>query len=67
MAAETITIDDKDYPFEEMSDQNKYLVNQIESMNRREATLKMELDQVMMAKQGFERALIASLVEPEEE
>ena len=67
MAAEKIIIGETEYPIADLSDQNKYLVNQIESMNRREATLKMELDQVMMAKQGFERALIASLVEPEEE
>jgi len=67
MAAETLIVGEKEYPIADLSDQNKYLAAQIEAVARKEATLKMELDQVMMAKRGFESALISSLVDTEGE
>jgi hypothetical protein len=67
MAAETLIVGEKEYPIADLSDQNKYLAAQIEAMARKENMLKMELDQVMMAKRGFESALISSLVETEDE
>lgn len=66
MAAQTIIIGDTEYAVADLSDQNKYLAAQIEAMVHKENTLKMELDQVMMAKRGFEQALISSLVPPDE-
>lgn len=67
MAAQTIIIGETEYPVADLSDQNKYLAAQIEAMAHKENMLKMELDQVMMAKRGFEQALISSLVPSEEE
>lgn len=67
MAAEKIIIGETEYPIADLSDQNKYLAAQIEAMAQKEGRLKMELDQVLMAKRGFEQALIASLTDAEGE
>lgn len=67
MAAEKIIIGEKEYPIADLSDQNKYLAAQIEAMAQKSGRLRMELDQVEMAKRGFEQALIASLADAEDE
>lgn len=67
MAADKIIIGEKEYPIADLSDQNKYLAAQIEAMAQKSGRLRMELDQVEMAKRGFEQALIASLADAEDE
>lgn len=67
MAADKIIIGEKEHPIADLSNQNKYLAAQIEAMAQKEGRLKMELDQVLMAKRGFEQVLIASLTETEGE
>lgn len=67
MAANTITIDEKEYDIEAMTDAQKYLAAQIDAMNRKIANIQFEMDQASMAKQGFINALVAALAETEDE
>jgi iron uptake system EfeUOB component EfeO/EfeM len=67
MAANMIEIDGVQHDIDGMDDKHKYLAAQIDAMNRKIANLQFEMDQVMMAKQGFINALVAGLATPEEE
>ena len=61
MAANTITINDKEYDIDAMTDAEKYLAGQIDAQNRKMAGIQFDLDAAAMAKQGFVNALAASL------
>jgi len=67
MAANMIEIDGVQHDIDAMDDRHKYLAAQIDAMNRKIANLQFEMDQAMMAKQGFINALVAGLVETEDE
>lgn len=67
MAANTITINDKEYDIDAMTDDQKYLAGQIDAHNRKIAGIHFDLDGVMMAKQGFVNALAASLKSQEDD
>lgn len=54
----TITINQKEYVYEDMSDTQKYYVAQINDLDRKIADLNMGLAQLNVAKQGFVEALI---------
>jgi hypothetical protein len=61
MAAENITIDGTDYAIADLNDGQKYMINQIEAISRKEAAQRFELDQTMMARRAFENALVAAI------
>lgn len=66
--AATITIGDKEYDVEtDLTEQQRYMVSQIEAANRKEAQARFELDQAMMLKMGFSEALTASITSQEEQ
>lgn len=67
MAANTITINDKEYDIDAMTDAEKYLAGQIDAQNRKMAGIQFDLDAVAMAKQGFVNALAASLESQEDD
>lgn len=66
MAANMIEIDGVEHDIDAMADNHKYLAAQIDAMNRKIASIQFEMDQAVMAKQGFVNALAAGLVDSEE-
>ena len=66
-AANTITINDHEYDIDQMGESEKYLAHQIDSQNRKMASIQFDLEAIAMAKQGFVNALAASLENQEED
>jgi len=56
----SIVIDDKSIPYSELTDRERYLVNQVEDINLKLATLQFQADQLTAAKQLFSVELIDS-------
>jgi hypothetical protein len=64
--SKVVSINGTDYKEEEFTDQQKYAVNQVRSLQAKEAQLKFELDQISVAREAFTNMLITS-VEVEEQ
>ena len=56
----TITINDKDYSEDELTDQQKIMVNHIGDLDRKIDSTQFNLDQLQVGKQAFVDMLIKS-------
>jgi len=63
----TLVYNDKSYVIEELSDQAKYIVNQIQDLGTQIASTKARLDQLEVAQRGFTNMLGEELNKEEEE
>lgn len=61
MSDNVISINGVKHDTESMTDQQKYLVNQIRDLQTRAGTLRFQLDQIQVAQDAFTRALIESV------
>jgi hypothetical protein len=57
----TLVFDDKNYVIEDLSDKAKYLVSQIQDLMQQAQATKARLDQVEVARKGFEDLLRTEL------
>lgn len=62
-----ITIDGKEYDFEELEDNQKAMVNHVASLNNKIAQARFDLDQLTVAQDAFSKMLVASVNEPKAE
>jgi len=62
-----ITIDDKEYIIEDMTDEQQLLINHVTDLDRKINTSQFNLDQLMFGKQAFVTALKEALEAVEEE
>jgi CBS domain containing-hemolysin-like protein len=60
-----ITIDGKEYNFEELEDNQKAMVNHVASLNSKTAQARFDLDQLVVAQDAFTKMLVASVNEVE--
>jgi alcohol dehydrogenase class IV len=61
----TITVDDVDYVYEDMTQQQQAMVNHISDLDRKIGTSQFNLDQLNVGKDAFVKMLKAAL-EPKE-
>lgn len=62
-----VTLDDKDYIVEDMTPDGQYIVQLLASLSQKETNLKMELDQVLAAKDTLTNKLREELTKEKEE
>jgi len=62
-----ITIDGKEYDYDELENNEQYLVNQIRDLNAKIAQAQFGLDQLRVAQDSFTKMLISSVNEPKNE
>jgi hypothetical protein len=62
-----ITINNKEYDFVELEDNQQYFVNQVRSLKARIAEARFNLDQLVAAEDAFTKALVTSVETPEAE
>ena len=58
----TLTFNDKNYIIEDMSDQARYIVAQLQDLQAQESQAAARLDQIKVATDGFKNLLTAQLV-----
>ena len=58
-----ITIDGKEYDYEELEDNQKSMVNQVINLNNKVAQARFDLDQLTVAQDAFSKMLVASVNE----
>ena len=63
----TITINDVDYTEDQLTDQQKVMVNHIGDLDRKIRSAQFNMDQLNVGKQAFMQMLTASLEAPAEE
>jgi hypothetical protein len=61
-----ITINDKDYNFEDLTEQQQMMVNHIADLDRKIRSTQFNLDQLTVGKDAFVNMLTASLAETTE-
>lgn len=64
---EMITINDTEYQYAELEDNQQYYVNQIRSLKARIAEAKFNLDQLVVAEDTFTKMLVTSIEQVTEE
>ena len=62
-----IVIDDVEYFFEDMNDEQKLIVNHIEDLNRKIGSSQFNLDQLNVGRQAFVKLLKDKLITAEPE
>ena len=62
----TITINDKEYDIESMTDQQKIMINHIADLDRKISTTQFNLDQLGIGREAFVKMLTTSLETPVE-
>ena len=62
-----IVIDDVEYLFEDMTDEQKMLVNHVADLDRKIGSAQFNLDQLRVGKDAFIQLLKTSLAKPTEE
>ena len=62
-----ITVNDVEYIYEDMTDEQKTLINHVNDLDRKIGTSQFNLDQLMFGKSAFVNALSASLESAVEE
>jgi hypothetical protein len=62
-----LNLDDKEYVIEDMTDEQKMMVNHINDLQNKQNTNAFMADQLQVGKEAFINLLRASLEEPEEE
>jgi hypothetical protein len=60
----TITIDDKDYTEDELTDEQKVIINHINSLQQKIGSAQFNMDQLQVGRQAFIDMLKKSLEEP---
>jgi hypothetical protein len=63
----TITLDEVDYVFEDMTPQQQAMVNHISDLDRKIGTSQFNLDQLNVGKSAFVNLLKEALTAPKEE
>ena len=61
----TLNFEDKNYVIEDMSDQARYIVAQLQDLQAQESRHKAKLDQVTVATEGFKDLLRKQIAEDE--
>ena len=61
----TLQLNDKNYIIEDLSDQARYIVAQLQDLKTQEAQQKARLDQVVVAAEGFKTMLVNHIAEDE--
>ena len=61
-----ITIDSKEYDYEELEENQKSMVNQVINLNNKVAQARFDLDQLTVAQDAFTKMLVASVNETSE-
>ena len=61
-----LNLDDKEYVIEDMTDEQKMMVNHINDLQNKQNTNAFMADQLQVGKEAFINLLRASLEEPEE-
>ena len=61
-----ITIDDKEYSFEDMTQEQQMLVNHVADLDRKLNSARFNVDQLQVGRNAFMSMLTESLKEPEE-
>mgnify|MGYP003124046221 CR=1 FL=1 len=56
-----ITVNDKEYVLEDMTEQQKAMVNHINDLDRKMASMRFNLDQLAFGREAFVNALAQSL------
>ena len=64
--ANVVTINGQEYNAESLSDQQKYLINQIRDLQTKAESIRFQLDQVTAAQNVFTNMLIQSVETPAE-
>jgi hypothetical protein len=59
--AQTITINDVDYTEDQLTDEQKMLVNHVADLDRKIGSTQFNLDQLRVGREAFVRMLTASL------
>ena len=62
-----LVLDDKKYVISELSDEAKYIVACLNSLNAKKQNLQMELDQINVASEGFTARLKEAVENPPED
>ena len=62
-----ITIDDKDYTEDQLTDQQKVMINHVSDLDRKMGSAQFNLDQLAVGKQAFMDMLTKSLEEAPQE
>jgi len=62
-----ITLNGKEYDYEELEDNEKYLVNQITDLSNKINNARFNLDQLQIAHDACSKMLIDSINKPKEE
>lgn len=66
--AATITFNDREYDIEnDLTDQQRYMVDQINAAKRKQAQARSDMDQGVILEKGFSEALIASITSQEDD
>ena len=65
--APTITVNDKEYDIEGMTDQQKVMINHVTDLDRKLSTTQFNLDQLKVGREAFVNMLANSLEAPVEE
>ena len=60
----TITIDDKEYTEDELTDEQKVIINHINSLQQKIGSAQFNMDQLQVGRQAFVDRLKKSLEEP---
>ena len=63
----TITVNDKDYNVEDLTDQQIAMVNHIADLDRKLSSARFNVDQLAVGREAFVNMLTASLEAPEAE
>ena len=61
----TLQLNDKNYVIEDLSDQARYIVAQLQDLKQQEAQTKARLDQIVVAAEGFKEMLEKQIEEDE--
>ena len=61
----TLNFEDKNYVIEDMSDQARYIVAQLQDLQTQESQHKAKLDQITVATEGFKELLRKQIAEDE--
>jgi len=64
---QVITIDDKEYTEDQLTDEQKVMINHIADLDRKVSSAQFNLNQMIVGKQGFVRMLTDSLAETTED
>ena len=60
---ETVTVGGKNYIVEDLSEESKYIIAQLQDLSQQQANMRARLHQIDMAMQGFEKNLEVSVKE----